>query len=90
MQQQRPGTPVQSGGTSLVKMLPTTVQQGGMTQTTTGGQKVVVMSLPQSVPGSQPLQQVQGTSGDVGMKSVFTSADQAQAQVSLLKSEPNT
>jgi hypothetical protein len=48
------------------------------------------MSLPQSVSVSQPLQQVQGTSSDVGMKSVFTTGDQAQAQVSLLKSDPNT
>lgn len=86
MQQQRPGTPVQSGGTSLVKVIPSNVQnQSGITPSSTAGQKVVVMSLP----GSQSIQQVQGTSMDLGMRSVFTSGDQTQ-QVSLLKTEPDT
>lgn len=89
MQQQRPGTPVQSGGTSLVKMLPSTVQQSGMTPSSAAAQKVVVMSLGQNVSGSQTIQQVQVSNSDVGMKSVFTTGDQALTQVSILKSEPN-
>ncbi|XP_053404922.1 transcription initiation factor TFIID subunit 6-like [Mercenaria mercenaria] len=93
MQQQRPGTPVQPAGTSLVKMLPTTVQTGqqsGITPSSAGGQKVVVMSLPQTVSTPQLNQQIPGTSSDVGMKSVFTTGDQTQTQVSILKTEPNT
>lgn len=90
MQQQRPGTPVQSSGTSLVKMLPSSVQQSGITPSSAAGQKVVVMSLSQPMSGSQTIQQVQGTSSDVGMKSVFTTGEQIQSQVSILKSESNT
>lgn len=92
--QQRPGTPVQSSGTSLVKVLPGGqaggVVQSGIPQASTPGQKIVVMSLPQSMSGSQTIHEVQGVTSDVGMKSVFTSGEQLQTQVSVLKSESNT
>ncbi|KAL4220050.1 Transcription initiation factor TFIID subunit 6 [Mactra antiquata] len=89
--QQRPGTPVQSSGTSLVKMLPgMQTVTSGVPQTSTPGQKIVVMSLPQSMAGSQTIQEVQGVSSDMGMKTVFTTGDQLQTQTSVIKSESNT
>lgn len=87
MQQQRTATPTQAQAPSIVKVLP---GQQNISQTTAAGQKIMVMSLPQTISGSQGMQQVQVASGEPGMRTVFASGDQQLQQVTVMKTESDT
>ena len=87
MQQQRLSTPSQSPGTSIVKVLP---GQQTMASSSNPGQKIMVMSLPQTMSGSHAVQQVQVASGEPTMRTVFTTGDQQTQQVTIMKTESNT
>ena len=92
--QQRAAAPTSlTPATSIMKVIPGLQQsqpgQSPVTPTSATGQKIVVMSLPQTVTGTQLVQQTQGSS-DVGMRSIFSTDQPIVTQVSLIKSESNT
>lgn len=81
MQQQRSMTPSQS----IVKVVPN--QQPS---TPGSAQKIMVMSLPQSISASHTVQQVQVASGEPTMRTVFTTGVQPSQEVTVVKSDLNT